>query len=86
MRDRVTGWWVFAGIVLLISGTLHIIWGTALMATLMSIPADPVWWLCVFALPIIVVFELSGDVPATSIATSAPRVGRIEYSKSLESE
>ena len=26
-EDRVTGWWVFAGILLAISGTLNIIWG-----------------------------------------------------------
>jgi hypothetical protein len=27
--DRVTGWWVFAGILLLISGTLNVIYGIA---------------------------------------------------------
>ncbi len=27
--DRVTGWWLFAGILLLISGVLNIIWGIA---------------------------------------------------------
>ena len=26
-EDRVTGWWVFAGILLLVAGTLNIIWG-----------------------------------------------------------
>ena len=26
-EDRVTGWWIFAGILLLIAGTLNIIWG-----------------------------------------------------------
>ena len=27
--DRVTGWWVFAAILLLIAGVLNIIWGIA---------------------------------------------------------
>jgi hypothetical protein len=27
--DRVDGWWVFAGILLLIAGTLNVIWGIA---------------------------------------------------------
>jgi hypothetical protein len=26
-EDRVTGWWIFAGIILTISGVLNIIWG-----------------------------------------------------------
>jgi hypothetical protein len=30
--DRVTGWWVFAGVVLGISGTLDVIWGIAAVA------------------------------------------------------
>ena len=117
MQDRVTGWWVFAAIMLLISGTLNVIWGIAAIgnstfftanaryvvsglhtwgwitlllgvielcagfslfagggfgrwvgiiaasltsiAALMSIPAYPFWSLCVFALAIIVVFELA---------------------------
>lgn len=28
-EERVTGWWVFAGILLLIAGALNIIWGIA---------------------------------------------------------
>lgn len=28
-EDRVTGWWVFAGILLLIAGVLNVIWGIA---------------------------------------------------------
>ena len=28
-QERVNGWWVFAGILLLISGTLNLIWGIA---------------------------------------------------------
>ena len=117
MQERVTGWWVFAGIMLLIGGTLNVIWGIAAIddstfftanaryvvsglhtwgwitlllgvlelfagfslfagggfgrwvgiiaasltsiAALMSIPAYPFWSLCVFALAIIVVFELA---------------------------
>ena len=27
--DRVTGWWIFAAILLLIAGTLNVIWGIA---------------------------------------------------------
>jgi hypothetical protein len=30
--DRVTGWWIFTGIVLTIVGTLNIIWGIAAIA------------------------------------------------------
>ena len=115
--SRVTGWWVFAGILLLIAGTLNIIWGigaisdakffiadqkyiisslhtwgwatlilgileliagfslfsgggfgrwigifaaalTAISA-LLSIPAYPFWSLCVFALSLIILYELA---------------------------
>jgi hypothetical protein len=31
-EDRVTGWWVFAGVLLGISGTLDIMWGIAAVA------------------------------------------------------
>lgn len=31
-EERVTGWWVFAGILLAISGILNIIWGIAAIA------------------------------------------------------
>jgi len=31
-EDRVTGWWIFAGIMLAISGCLNIIWGIAAIA------------------------------------------------------
>ena len=115
--SRVTGWWVFAGILLLIAGTLNVIWGigaisdakffiadqkyiisslhtwgwvtlilgvveliaafslfsgggfgrwvgifaAALMAisALLSIPAYPFWSLCIFALSIIIIYELA---------------------------
>ena len=30
--DRVTGWWIFAGILLSIAGVLNIIWGIAAIA------------------------------------------------------
>jgi hypothetical protein len=117
MESRVTGWWLFAGILLAISGTLNIIWGIAAIgnshfftanahyvlsglktwgwitlilgllelfagfslfsgggygrwfgiiaasltsiSALMSIPANPFWSLCVFALAIIIVYELA---------------------------
>ena len=32
-EDRVTGWWVFAGVVLGISGTMDIIWGIAAVSS-----------------------------------------------------
>ena len=115
--SRVTGWWVFAGILLLIAGVLNIIWGigaisdakffiadqkyiisslhtwgwvtlilgvlellagfslfsgggfgrwvgifaaalTAISA-LLSIPAYPFWGLCIFALSLIIIYELA---------------------------
>jgi hypothetical protein len=115
--DRVTGWWLFAGILLLISGTLNIIWGIAAIseshffvlethyiliglntwgwitlilgaleilaafslfgggsygrwfgmimaglvaiASLMDIAAYPFWSLCVFALSVIILYQLA---------------------------
>ena len=115
--SRVTGWWVFAGILLLIAGTLNIIWGIgaisdakffiadqkyiisslhtwgwvtliigvveliaafslfsgggfgrwigifaaalASISALLSIPAYPFWSLCIFALSIIIIYELA---------------------------
>ena len=114
--DRVTGWWLFAGILLLISGVLNIIWGIAAIGeshffvlethyilsslntwgwitlilgvleliaafslfsggsfgrwfgiitaglvaigSLMDIAAYPFWSLCVFALSVIILYEL----------------------------
>lgn len=124
MRDasRVTGWWLFAGTMLLVLGTLNVIWGIAAIGdstfftedakyvlsglntwgwvtlligiaqlfaglslfagggfgrwvgiiaasataivSLLSIPAYPFWSLCVFALAIIVVYELAKPRPA----------------------
>jgi hypothetical protein len=116
-EDRVTGWWLFAGILLLVAGVLNIIWGigaigdakflvndtkfiisslhtwgwvtlligvsqliaafslfsgggfgrvlgifaaaTSAIAALLSIPAYPFWSLCIFALAIIVLYELA---------------------------
>ena len=117
IEDRVTGWWVFAGTLLVIVGVLNIIWGidaigdakffvagqkyiisslhtwgwvalflgvlellagfslfagggfgrwmgmfaaalTAISA-LLSIPAYPFWSLCIFALAIIILYELA---------------------------
>lgn len=116
-ESRVTGWWVFAAILLTIAGILNLIWGIgavsnskfyvqdakyivsslhtwgwvtivigaiqliaaaslfggggfgrfigiiaaglSAIAALMSIPASPFWSLCVFALAVIVVFELA---------------------------
>ena len=115
--ERVTGWWVFAGILLGIAGTLNVIWGIAAIGnahfftanahyifsslntwgwvtvfigaiqliaaaslftgggfgrwvgifaaslsaigSLMSIPAYPFWSLCIFALAIIIIYELA---------------------------
>jgi len=116
-ESRVTGWWVFAGIMLVIAGTLNVIWGIAAIddakffvadqkyiisnlhtwgwvtlilgvleliagfslfsgggfgrwvgifaagltaiAALLSIPAYPFWSLCIFALAIIILYELA---------------------------
>jgi len=123
--DRVTGWWLFAGILLLISGTLNIIWGIAAIseshffvlethyilsglntwgwitlilgaieilaafslfgggsfgrwfgiiaaglvaiASLMDIAAYPFWSLCVFALSVIILYQLAKG-PDTQVA------------------
>jgi hypothetical protein len=119
---RVTGWWVFAGILLAIGGTLNIIYGIAAISNskfftadatfiisglntwgwiilvlgvlellagfslfagggygrwvgifaasltaigaLLSIPAYPFWSLCIFALSLIIVYELAKPGPA----------------------
>ena len=115
--SRATGWWMFAGIVLMVAGVLNIIWGigaisdskffiadqkfiisslntwgwvtlliglvqlvaafslfsgggfgrwigifaasASAIAALLSIPAYPFWSLCIFALAIIVLYELA---------------------------
>ena len=117
MQSRVTGWWVFASILLGISGILNIVWGIAAIGNshfftanahyvfsnlntwgwitlligiveliaafslmqggsfgkvigivaaalasidaLMSIPAAPFWSICVFALSIVIIYELA---------------------------
>lgn len=117
VEERVTGWWLFAGILLMIAGVLNIIWGIgavsdakffiadqkyiisslhtwgwvtlvigiaeliaafslfagggfgrfvgifaaslSAIAALLSIPAYPFWSLCIFALALIVVYELA---------------------------
>jgi hypothetical protein len=117
IEDRVTGWWLFAGILLVIVGVLNIIWGIAAIgdatffianqkyiisslhtwgwvtlilgvlqlvagfslfagggfgrwvgifaaalsaiSALLSIPAYPFWSLCIFALAIIILYELA---------------------------
>jgi len=116
-EDRVTGWWLFAGILLMVGGILNIIWGIAAIGeshffvanthfilsglntwgwitlilgilellaafslfaggsygrwfgivvaalvaiqSLMEIPAYPFWSLCVFALAVIILYELA---------------------------
>ncbi len=121
-ESRVTGWWVFAGILLGIAGILNIIWGIgaisdakffiadqkyiisslhtwgwatlilgilelvaafslfsgggfgrwvgifaaslSAISALLSIPAYPFWSLCIFALAIIIVYELAKPRPA----------------------
>ena len=126
MEDRVTGWWVFAGILLLVAGVLNIIWGIgaisdakffvagqkyifgslhtwgwvtlilgvieliagfslfsgggfgrwlgilaaalAAISALLSIPAYPFWSLCVFALSLIILYELA-KAPESSAST-----------------
>src|SRR6478735_1752139 len=117
IEDRVTGWWVFAAILLVVAGTLNIIWGIAAIgdstffvanqkyifsglhtwgwvalilgvieviaavslvlgggfgrwvgivaatlasiSALLSLPAYPFWSLCVFALSLIILYELA---------------------------
>ena len=117
IEDRVTGWWLFAGILLVVAGVLNIIWGIgaigdakffvanqkyiisslhtwgwvtlilgvvelvaglslfsgggfgrwvgifaaalASISALLSIPAYPFWSLCVFALSIVILYELA---------------------------
>jgi hypothetical protein len=117
IEDRVTGWWVFAATLLIISGVLNVIWGIAAIgdakffiadqqfiisslhtwgwvtlilgvleliaafslfsgggfgrwfgifaaglnaiSALLSIPAYPFWSLCIFALSIIILYELA---------------------------
>jgi len=120
---RVTGWWVFAGCMLGLAGTLNVIWGIAAVANssffvdgqryiltsnlhtwgwatlilgviqlvasmslfagnafgrwigiasgsiaaivaLLTLPAYPFWSLCLFALSVIVVYELAKPGPA----------------------
>lgn len=114
---RATGWWMFAGIILMVAGVLNIIWGigaigdakffiadqkfiisslhtwgwvtlligivqliaafslfsgggfgrwigifaaaASAISALLSIPAYPFWSLCIFALAIIVLYELA---------------------------
>jgi hypothetical protein len=123
--DRVTGWWLFAGILLTISGVLNIIWGIAAISeshffvanthfilsdlktwgwitlilgvlqliagfslfsggsfgrwfgiltaglvaieALLDIPAYPFWSLCVFALSVIILYELAKGPSSQSI-------------------
>jgi hypothetical protein len=120
-QDRVTGWWLFAGILLLVAGCLNVIWGIAAisdakffianqkyiisslhfwgwvtlligileivagfslfsgggfgrwvgifaaalaaMSSLLSIPSYPFWSLCIFALSIIILYELAKPAP-----------------------
>jgi hypothetical protein len=126
IEDRVTGWWVFAGTLLLIVGVLNIIWGIAAIgdakffianqkyiisslhtwgwvtlilgvlqlaagfslfsgggfgrwvgmfaaalsaiSALLSIPAYPLWSLCIFALAIIILYELAKAPEGTPVA------------------
>jgi hypothetical protein len=125
-ESRVTGWWIFAGLLLAIAGILNIVWGIAAisdskfftqnatyivsslntwgwvtllvgvfqliaaaslfgggsfgrwvgilaaslsaLAALMSIPASPFWSLCVFALAIIVIYELAKGSPTEVVS------------------
>ncbi len=125
MQSRVNGWWVFAAMLLGLSGTLNVIWGIAAIGNsdfftanahyvfsnlktwgwitlivgvielfasaslfqgggfgrligivaatlaaidaLLSIPGSPFWSICVFALSIIILFELA-KAPEDSLA------------------
>jgi hypothetical protein len=117
VASRVTGWWIFAGVLLFIVGVLNVVWGIAAIgdskffiadqkyiisslhtwgwvtlilggveliagfslfsgggfgrwvgivaaaltsiSALLSIPAYPFWSLCVFALAIIIIYQLA---------------------------
>jgi hypothetical protein len=117
IEERVTGWWIFAGTMLLIAGVLNVIWGIAAIgdakffiadqrfilsglhtwgwitliigvvqllaggslymgggfgrwmgmiaaslsaiSALLSIPAYPFWSICIFALALIIIYELA---------------------------
>ena len=117
IEDRVTGWWVFAAILLMVAGVLNVIWGIAAIgdarffvadqkyiisslhtwgwitlilgvieliaafslaagggfgrwigifaaalasiSALLSIPAYPFWSVCVFAVSLIILYELA---------------------------
>ena len=123
--ERVTGWWLFAGILLTISGVLNVIWGIAAISeshffvaethyilsnlntwgwitlilgvlqliaglslfsggsfgrwfgiitaglvaieSLLEIPAYPFWSLCVFALSLIIIYELAKAPTSRSV-------------------
>jgi hypothetical protein len=125
-ESRVTGWWVFAGILLAIAGVLNVIWGIAAIGdskfftqnatyifsglntwgwivliigviqliagfslfsgggfgrwigiiaaalgafgALLSIPAYPFWSLCLFALAIIILYELAAAPEQQAVA------------------
>ena len=125
MQSRVTGWWVFAGLLLGLSGVLNVIWGIAAIGNsdfftanahyvfsslktwgwitlivgaielfaafslfqgggfgrvvgifaaglasidaLLSIPGSPFWSICVFALSIVILFELA-KAPESDVA------------------
>lgn len=64
--DRVTGWWIFAGIMLSIAGVLNSVYGIAAIAAMLSIPAYPFWSLAIFALAIIVVYQLAKPYDGTA--------------------
>jgi hypothetical protein len=124
--DRVTGWWLFAGILLTIAGVLNIVYGIAAIsnshffvaethyiisslhtwgwitlilgvfelfagfslfaggefgrwvgilaaglvaiASLLDLPAYPFWSLCIFALSVIILYELAKGPEANLIA------------------
>lgn len=130
--DRVTGWWIFAGILLTIAGVLNIIWGIAAIAeshfftatgahyvfsnlktwgwitlilgvlelfagfslfaggsygrwfgmiaaglvaigSLLDIRVLPFWSICVFALSVIVIYELAKGPESSGTGMQAPR-------------
>jgi hypothetical protein len=126
IEDRVTGWWVFAAILLTIAGVLNVIWGIAAIgeasffvadqryilsglstwgwvtlilgvieliaafslysgggfgrwigifaaalasiSALLSIPSYPFWSLCVFALSLIILYELAKSPDRSGIS------------------
>lgn len=62
--ERVTGWWLFAGVLLTVAGVADIIAAAFnAISYLMTIPSAPFWSLCMFVLSIVILYELTKATP-----------------------